>query len=130
MGAYSIPSETGLLISSVNDSYPKKVRRSGPLRPGVSQLLSSLSGIAPGEEVIRWSADGKDLFVASGSTIPARVYRVEVITGRRQLLYNLAPSDASGLWNIGPILLTPDGKSYVYSDYKILSDLYVASGLR
>ena len=52
-------------------------------------------------------------------------------TGRRQLVYNLAPSDAAGLWgNIDPILLTPDGKSYVYSPYKILSDLYVASVMR
>jgi hypothetical protein len=24
----------------------------------------------------------------------------------------------------------PDGKSYVYSDYRILSDLYLVSGLR
>ena len=91
----------------------------------------ALSGIDPGEEAIGWSTDGKDLFVANDGVIPATVHRIEVSTGRRQLLYNLAPSDAAGLWrNIGPILLTPDGKSYVYSDYKILSDLYVASGLK
>ena len=91
----------------------------------------ALSGIEPEEETIRWSADGKDLFVANYDVIPAKVYQIEVSTGRRQLLYNLAPSDAAGLWgNIDPILLTPDGKSYVYSDYKILSDLYVASGLK
>jgi len=91
----------------------------------------ALSGIRPEEETIRWSADGKDLFVANHDGIPAKVYQIEVVTGRRQLLYNLAPSDAAGLWgNIDPILLTPDGKSYVYSDYRILSDLYVASGLK
>jgi hypothetical protein len=89
----------------------------------------AISGIAPGEDVVRWSADGKHLFVVSGG-IPAKVYRVEVITGRRQLIYTLAPSDAAGLWSIGPVLLTPDGKSYVYSDYRILSDLYLATGLR
>jgi eukaryotic-like serine/threonine-protein kinase len=89
----------------------------------------ALSGVAPGEDVVRWSADGKHLFVVSGG-IPAKVYRVEVITGRRQLIYTLAPKDAAGLWNIWPVLLTPDGKSYVYSDYRILSDLYLATGLR
>jgi hypothetical protein len=52
------------------------------------------------------------------------------MTGRRQLVYTLAPSDAAGLWNVDPVLLSPDGKSYVYSDYKMLSDLYVASGVR
>jgi Tol biopolymer transport system component len=90
----------------------------------------ALSGIRPEEETIRWSADGKDLFVANYDVIPAKVYQIEVSTGRRQLLYNLAPSDATGLWNVRPIILTPDGKSYVYSDYKILSDLYVASELK
>jgi DNA-binding winged helix-turn-helix (wHTH) protein/Tol biopolymer transport system component len=90
----------------------------------------ALSGIEPAEETIRWSADGKDLFVANYGIIPTPVYQIEVITGRRKLVYNVAPSDAAGLWDIDPILLTPDGKSYVYSDYKILSDLYVTSGLR
>jgi len=89
----------------------------------------ALSGIEPEEDAIRWSADGKYLFVAS-DTIPVEVYRVEVINGQRQLVYTLAPSDAAGLWNIGPVLVTPDGRSYVYSDYRILSDLYLASGLR
>jgi DNA-binding winged helix-turn-helix (wHTH) protein/Tol biopolymer transport system component len=89
----------------------------------------AFSGIEHGEEAIRWSVDGKYLFVVSGG-IPASVYRVEVVTGRRQLVYTLAPSDAAGLWNISPVLLTPDGRSYVYSDYRILSDLYLASGLK
>ncbi|HKM82117.1 MAG TPA: winged helix-turn-helix domain-containing protein [Candidatus Acidoferrum sp.] len=89
-----------------------------------------LSGIEPEEDTIRWSADGKFLFVV-GDGIPANIYRVEVLTGRRQLMYKLAPSDAAGLWNvIWPVLITPDGNSYVYSDYRILSELYLANGLR
>jgi DNA-binding winged helix-turn-helix (wHTH) protein/WD40 repeat protein len=86
-------------------------------------------GIEPGEDPIRWSGDGKYLFIVN-NVIPASVYRVEVLTGRRRLLYRLAPRDAAGLWNIWPVLTTPDGKSYVYSEYKILSDLYLANGLR
>ena len=91
---------------------------------------SSLSGIEPGESVIRWSGDGKYLFVTNEGVIPVRIYRVEVLTGRRQLVYMLAPSDPAGLWSIYSVLVTPDGKTYVYSDVRILSDLYVASGLR
>ena len=89
----------------------------------------ALLGIESGEDAIRWSGDGKYLFVVSDG-IPAMVYRIDVITGRRRLVYALAPRDAAGLWNIWPVLLTPNGKSYVYSDYRILSDLYLASGLR
>jgi len=93
-------------------------------------LARGLSGIEPEEETIGWSGDGKDLFVVNYNFIPAKVYQIGVSTGRRQLIYSLAPSDAAGLWDLIPVLLTPDGKSYVYSPYRILSDLYVASGLR
>jgi hypothetical protein len=89
----------------------------------------ALLGIEPGEDPIRWSGDGKYLFVVS-EEIPASVYRVEILTGRQRLVYKLAPKDAAGLWDIWPVLITPDGKSYVYSEYKILSDLYLANGLR
>jgi DNA-binding winged helix-turn-helix (wHTH) protein len=89
----------------------------------------ALLGIKPGEDTIRWSGDGKYLFVVDDG-IPASVYRLEFPTGRRQLVYTLAPSDAAGLWNIWPVLITPDGKGYVYSDYRIFSDLYLAIGLR
>jgi DNA-binding winged helix-turn-helix (wHTH) protein/Tol biopolymer transport system component len=86
-------------------------------------------GIKPEEDTIRWSGDGRYLFVVD-DRIPASVHRVEVSTGRRHLVYTLAPSDTAGLWNIWPVLITPDGGSYVYSDYRILSDLYLATGLR
>jgi DNA-binding winged helix-turn-helix (wHTH) protein/Tol biopolymer transport system component len=89
----------------------------------------ALSGIEPGEFAIRWSSNGKYLFVASDG-IPAQINRIEVATGRRQFVRKVAPNDLAGIWNIWPVLVTPDGKSYVYSDYRILSDLYLASGLR
>lgn len=90
------------------------------LYPADAGTPRALSGIEPGEDAIRWAADGKYVFVASDG-IPVRVYRVEITTGHRQLLYTLVPTDAAGLWNIAPILLTPDGRSYAHSDYRILS---------
>lgn len=89
----------------------------------------ALLGIEPGEDTICWSSDGKFLFVVSYG-IPASIYRLEILTGRRRLVYKLAPSDVAGLWGIWPVLITPDGKSYLYSDYRILSELYLANGLR
>jgi DNA-binding winged helix-turn-helix (wHTH) protein/Tol biopolymer transport system component len=90
---------------------------------------TALSGIGPGEDAIRWSADGKYLFVASDG-LPVQIYRIEVSTGRRQFVHKIVPNDLAGIFNIWPVLVTPDGKSYIYSDYRILSDLYLASGLR
>jgi Tol biopolymer transport system component len=90
----------------------------------------ALSGIEPGEVPIGWSADNKHLFVATVKAVPVRIYRTEVGTGRRQFVSKVAPSDLAGLWGFLTVHITPDGKSYVYSDYRVLSDLYLASGLR
>lgn len=99
------------------------------LYPTDGRQPTALSGIGPGEDAIRWSADGKYLFVVSDG-IPVQINRIEVATGRRQFVRKVAPDDLVGIWNIWPVLMTPDGKSYIYSDYRILSDLYLASGLR
>jgi DNA-binding winged helix-turn-helix (wHTH) protein/Tol biopolymer transport system component len=90
----------------------------------------ALSGIEPGEVPIGWGADSKHLFVATVKAVPVRIYRTELGTGRRQFVSKAAPSDLAGLWGSLIVHITPDGKSYVYSDYRILSDLYLASGLR
>jgi hypothetical protein len=40
------------------------------------------------------------------------------------------PSDSAGVSRIGPILLTPNGKSCLYGYHRILSDLYLVEGLK
>jgi DNA-binding winged helix-turn-helix (wHTH) protein len=90
----------------------------------------ALSGIERGEVPIGWSADSKHLFVATVEAVPVRISRTEVSTGRRQFVSKVTPSDLAGLWGFLTVHITPDGKSYVYSDYRILSDLYLARGLK
>jgi eukaryotic-like serine/threonine-protein kinase len=82
-------------------------------------------------DIIRWTPDGKFLFGAVVGTIPARVVRIEVATGRREPWKDLAPSELSGLIGISPVFLTPDGKSYVYGyGRSATSDLYLVEGLK
>jgi eukaryotic-like serine/threonine-protein kinase len=87
-------------------------------------------GVEPEEVVIRWTADGRGLFVARFTSMPVTVYRVDLPTGRREPVRSFAPSDAAGILNIGPALLSADGNSYVYSYRRILDDLYVVTGAR
>ena len=98
-----------------------------PTEPGEPRLIS---GIAPDELPVRWSADGRSLYVLRRSEAPARVYLVDLETGRRTLWRELSPPDPAGVIQIGPIVITPDGKSYVYSYRRILDDLYLVKGLR
>jgi hypothetical protein len=60
----------------------------------------------------------------------AKIYQLDVVTGQRALWKELRPSDPAGVLNVGPIVITPDGKSYVYSYRRSLKDLYLVKGLR
>jgi DNA-binding beta-propeller fold protein YncE len=90
----------------------------------------SIAGIQEGEAPVAWSADGGSLYVYKGGELPAKVYRVEIATGKRTLWKQLMPPDPAGVEYVGPILPTPDGKAYAYGYRRLLSDLYLVEGLK
>jgi hypothetical protein len=55
---------------------------------------------------------------------------VDLLTGRKELLRELAPTDRAGVRRIENVLLTPDGNHYVYTYSRYISDLYLAESLR
>ena len=42
----------------------------------------------------------------------------------------IAPLDPTGVSTIGPIQMTPDGKTYVYGFHRTVGDLYLVEGLK
>jgi serine/threonine protein kinase len=78
-----------------------------------------------GDVPTRFTADGRSLFVATFGKVPAMLYKVDLATGARTLSREAMPADPSGLINVGPIFVTPDGTTTVYSFTRLLSDLYV-----
>jgi hypothetical protein len=58
------------------------------------------------------------------------VYRLDVATGKRELMMTLAPTDSSGVTAIVNVRITPDGKSYAYSFDRELSDLFLVENVR
>ena len=87
-------------------------------------------GVEKGEIPIEWSADGASLLVHRPTALPARVYRVTLATGTRELWRELAPNDLAGVYRISPVLITPNGDAWAYNAMRTLADLYVAEGLR
>jgi hypothetical protein len=84
----------------------------------------------PGEFVVQWSPDGRFLYIHHGGGFPAKVWKLEIATRRRELLREIVPSDLGGVSSIERIRLTPDARTLVYGYSHNLSDLYVVSGLR
>lgn len=95
-----------------------------PVDGGTPEPVNVLQG---NEVPIRFSADGKSIFVGSFGKIPAMLTRVDLATGQRLPWREAMPADPAGLINVGPIFVTPDGRTTVYSYTRLLSDLYLIS---
>ncbi len=88
-----------------------------------------IPGLESGDLPTNWSQDGHGLFVYQTGEVPAKVYRVDLTDGKRTLWKQLVPGDPAGVATIGPILVTPDGKTFVYGFHRTLADLYLVEGL-
>ncbi|HKF42848.1 MAG TPA: hypothetical protein VKG01_07100, partial [Thermoanaerobaculia bacterium] len=100
------------------------------LAPVEGGNLKPVAGLEPGEYPIQWSDDGRFLYTHRGGELPAKIWRYELATGRRELLKEISLADPAGVTSIEQILVTPDGRSYAYGYAHNLSDLYIVDGLR
>jgi Tol biopolymer transport system component/predicted Ser/Thr protein kinase len=98
--------------------------------PVASGESKPIPGLLAGEVPVAWSADGRSLYIYRGGELPAKVYLLEIATGRRTLWRQLMPPDPAGVEYIGPVLPAPDGKAYAYGYRRLLSDLYLVEGLK
>jgi Tol biopolymer transport system component len=88
-------------------------------------------GMEPDEIPIRWSADGRSLYVRSTpNVLPAKVHRLDLSTGRRELWKELGPADLAGVASIPSIALTRDARWYAYTYFSRLWNLYLVEGLK
>jgi WD40 repeat protein len=108
------------------------------MTPEQTIAIYALDGSAPtpvhnvekGEIPVEWSADGLALFVHDPTEMPARVTKLDLTTGAREVWKEFTPSDPAGVYKISPVLMTRDGNAYAYNAMRVLSELYVAEGLR
>jgi hypothetical protein len=86
--------------------------------------------VQPGESVIRWSADGRHLFLRQDQGLTAvKINRLDMATGREEPWKELKPADPVGV-QIRQVVMTPDGNAYAYSFQRDICTLYLANGLR
>jgi serine/threonine protein kinase/Tol biopolymer transport system component len=78
---------------------------------------------------LRWSGDGRMLFVRQGR-LPARIFALNVASGARTFVREVSPRDTVGVDAVVDIRLTPDAKSYAYVYIRSLYSLYQVTGLK
>ena len=79
---------------------------------------------------VNWSNDGHSSYVRDGANVPARIFSLDLSTGKKHLLIELAPGDPIGLSRIRSVRMAPDGKSYGYTYERGLSELYLVEGVK
>jgi len=90
----------------------------------------TVAGIEPGESVIRWSRDGRSLFLRrSEGPAAVKIQRLDITNGRKEAWRELKTPDPVGV-QIGQVVMTPDGSAYAYSFQRDISTLYLAKGLK
>jgi eukaryotic-like serine/threonine-protein kinase len=88
-----------------------------------------IPGLLP-HETFQWSSDPHILYAYQLKQEPVKVYRLNVITGERQFFREFHPNDVTGLCDMSHIIFSADGRAYVYSYIRMLSELYVVKGLK
>jgi len=89
-----------------------------------------IPGWSPDDIWITWSADGRSAYLFHDEKTSAPVYRLDMATGKRELVTTLSPGDSAGVTSLYNVRMTPDGKTYGYSFARELSDLFLMDGLR
>ncbi|HEY1252371.1 MAG TPA: protein kinase [Thermoanaerobaculia bacterium] len=100
-----------------------------PAEPGAAEARP-VPGLNPDELPIRWTADGRSIYVTHLSALPGIITVVDVATGGRKEWKRFEPPDPSGVEQAGPAVIAPDGSAYVYSYRRTLGDLFLATGLK
>jgi serine/threonine protein kinase/Tol biopolymer transport system component len=102
----------------------------GYLFPTAGGDARPISGMEPGDIPIVCNEDKRSIFLYRTGEIPAKVYRLDLSTGKKTVWKQIAPLDPTGVSTIGPIVMTPNGKTYVYGFHRTLGDLYLVEGLK
>ena len=112
-----------LVIRMPDGGFATAPLRGGPSRP--------IPGLKPGDRPLRFTADGRHLYLRDDAReFPARVFRLDVATGRREVWKELMPGDPAGITLLSPTAISEDGKTVLFTYARSLSDLYLAEGLK
>ena len=95
-------------------------------RPGARPPVP---GTAPSDVPVRFTPDGRFVWVFQPRDLPTWIVRIDRTTGARERWKEIQPPDPAGILGITRVRMTPDGRSYAYTFSRILSDLFLATGL-
>ncbi len=89
-----------------------------------------IPGLEPRDIPIRWSSDGQSLFVFNREGLPTRILRLDLATGRKELVKEFLPADPGGIAGMSSVTMPGDGRTFAFNYRRRLSDLFMVEGLK
>ena len=89
-----------------------------------------LTTLEPHEVFVGWSADPARIQLATWNGPTARIDALDVATGRRTAIRDITVDDPAGLLTVPALYLSGDAQTYIYGSARMLSTLYLVTGLR
>jgi eukaryotic-like serine/threonine-protein kinase len=89
-----------------------------------------LAALGENERFVGWSADPARIQVATWNGPTARIDALDVTTGRRTAIRDITVDDPAGLLTVPVLYLSGDARTYIYGSTRMLSTLYLVTGLQ
>ena len=87
-------------------------------------------GHEPRDIPIRWTADGRGIYVFSREGLPVRIFRYDPWSGKKEPVKEFMPADPGGITGMSSVVMTPDAKSFAFNYRRRISELFLVEGLR
>lgn len=88
-----------------------------------------LGGAPESGKLVRWSADGRALFVVEPANTVARLFRRDIATGERVFVREIKVHEPAGVTTFD-VWVSGDGAAHAYSALRRVTNLFVIEGLR
>ena len=92
------------------------------------QRTTPLSISATRDKVIEFSRDSRSLFLQPRGVLPARIERLDLATGTRSLVREIAFGNTAGLMRLDVARVLNDGAAYAYQYWRRTGRLFVVKG--
>jgi eukaryotic-like serine/threonine-protein kinase len=89
-----------------------------------------IPGVHANETMAQWTAEGGGVLVYDPVHVPVVVERVDLATGERRQVLEVAATNASPLYGLQYLFFTPDYSEYAYATLHQDSDVYLVEGLK
>jgi eukaryotic-like serine/threonine-protein kinase len=114
------PNGQTLLLTAADGAFQVSSIEAATPRPA--------AGLRAGDRVVAWSRDSRAVFVQQGGDVPARIERVDLASGARSAVREIAPEGVGALATLLVTDWVDEGRWYAYNYTTVPSTLFVVTG--